>query len=553
MSISRRDSLQVLAGAGVALTQAGAAVEALAQTASGTDATFAHGVASGDPDHDSVVLWTRVTSAAPTLPVRWTIATDPEFRSVVGEGEVTTSAERDYTVKAVAEGLAPDATYYYRFAVDDAQSGTGRTKTLPTGHVERFGIALASCTNYPFGYFNAYDAIARDEAIDLVVHTGDYIYEYGADEWGDAAGAAIGRPHDPPHEIVSLSDYRRRHAQYKSDAGSRAMHAAHPMVAFWDDHEVTNNPWTGGAGNHQPEDEGDWAARRDAALQAYFEWMPIRDPAPGEPRYHYWRAYQFGDLASLITLETRHTGRDEQPAYPDFDAIKTSEDRERYVKEILGDPSRRMLSPKGEDHVRASLAASVAAGQPWRLIGSPSPMGRFLMPDFVAAGIAEDQFPPDAEYMIPNGRWNLPWYSDSWDGYPAAREAFYALAREAGAHDLFVLTGDTHNFFANELRNDAGGLVGVEIGTTGISSPGEFRDVGFSPDLVERIDRIFVEGMNEVRWTESMHNGYVRIVFAPEAADVTFIGVDTVLSPDYKVLELHKETVVKTGDTLAYG
>jgi alkaline phosphatase D len=263
----------------------------------------------------------------------------------------------------------------------------------------------------------------------------------------------------------------------------------------------------GGAGNHTAETEGDWAARRDASMRAYFEWMPVRDPEPGRARHAYWRTYRFGDLASLVTLETRHSGRDQQPPYPDFDSFKTAEDRERYVAEVLGDPNRR---------------------------------------------IPEDAFPPAAQYMIPNGRWNLPWYSDTWDGYTAARERFYAMAREVGATDLLVLTGDTHNFFASELFTADGERAGVEIGATGISSPGEFRDAGFPLELVERIDAIFAEGMPEVRWTESVHNGYVRLVLTPEAADVTFVGVDTVLVPEYRTLELKKERIVKSDGTLVY-
>lgn len=549
MPVDRRKSLQLIAVAGAALSQVGPAGRA----AEGAESTiFQHGVASGDPDEQSVVLWTRVTTDEASTPVRWALATDPEFQTVLSEGQATATSERDHTVKVVAEALEPGSTYYYRFTSGDETSVVGRTKTLPTGNVDRLGIALASCSNYAFGHFNAYDAIAEDEAVDLVFHTGDYIYEYGADEWGDDTGQKLGRRHDPSHEIVSLDDYRRRHAQYKSDAGSRAMHAAHPFVACWDDHETTNNPWTGGAGNHDPETEGDWEARRDASLQAYFEWMPIRDPEPGQALHEYWRTYKFGDLASLVILETRHTARDEQPPYPDYSTFETEQDRDRYVADVLGDPSRRMLSSAMEQHVAESLAASVEANQPWRLIGTASPMARFLVPDLVAGGIKEDLFPPDGRYLIETGKWNLPWYSDTWDGYRAAREDFFQLASDAGAQDLLVLTGDTHNFFANQLFNDAGDTVGVEIGTAGIASPGEFMDVGFDADVVERIDELFVEGMDEVRWTHSRHQGYVRLVLSPDAADVTYVGVSTVLEPDYETLEIRKERVVKSGDRLVY-
>ncbi len=552
MTVNRRQSLQLIAVGGAALSQAGPSAGAAAQAVDDGGTVFRHGVASGDPDQQSVVLWTRVTTDANSVPVEWQIATDPAFQSVVSEGEATASPERDFTVKVVADGLEPGAIYFYRFAADGETSRLGRTRTLPTGPVEQFGIALATCSNYPFGHFNAYDAIAKDESVDLVLHTGDYIYEYGAGEWGDDTGQVLNRPHDPPHEIVTLEDYRLRHAQYKSDAGSKAMHAAHPFIACWDDHETTNNPWTGGAGNHQPDAEGPWEPRRDASMQAYFEWMPIRDPEPGQPYYEYWRTYVIGDLASLITLETRHTGRDEQPAYPDFESFKTKEDRDRYVDEVLGDPNRRMLSPEVEEHARTSFQASFERGEPWRVVACASPMARFHLPDPLAHGIAHEDIPPAAEYMIDNGRWNLPWYADTWDGYPVARERFYQLAKDAGAQDLLVLTGDTHNFFANELFNEAGERVGVEIGTTGISSPGEFRDAGFTPELVERVDAMFMAGMDEVRWTESVHNGYARIVLTPEAADVTYVGVDTVLLPEYQTLELRRERIIKDGPSLAY-
>ncbi len=193
---------------------------------------------------------------------------------------------------------------------------------MPTGRLDRLGIALASCSNYAFGFFNAYDAIAKDPAIDFVLHTGDYIYEYGQDSWGGEVSRLIGREHQPAHEIVSLADYRMRHAQYKSDSGSRAMHAAHSLLACWDDHESANNPWTDGAQNHQPETEGDWAQRRAASIQAYFEWMPVREPEwleqKGRSRMQFWRGYSFGDLATLFTLETRHTARAKQIDYMEF-------------------------------------------------------------------------------------------------------------------------------------------------------------------------------------------------------------------------------------------
>ena len=223
---------------------------------------FAHGVASGDPRATSVVLWTRVTTDAADMAGTCQIARDNGFNDIVAERSVTAFADADHTVKFIPDGLTPGATYYYRFIFDGAVSPVGRTKTLPVGKLDKLGIALISCSNYPFGYFNAYDAIAKDPDVDVVLHTGDYIYEYGADGWGSETGTSIGRLHAPANEILSLSDYRQRHAQYKTDAGSPAMHAAHPFIASWDDHESANNPWIGGAANHQPETEH--ATRRGA-------------------------------------------------------------------------------------------------------------------------------------------------------------------------------------------------------------------------------------------------------------------------------------------------
>lgn len=517
---------------------------------------FAHGIASGDIGERSVVLWTRVTpEGAGRERVTWQIAADENFETVLSGGETETGPERDWTVKVIPTGLEPGTHYFYRFEARGETSGTGRTLTLPQASLDQLGIALASCSNYAFGHFNAYDAIARDAAVDIVLHTGDYIYEYGgAEGWGHETATAIGRRHAPAHETVTLADYRQRHAQYKSDAGSRALHAAKPLLCCWDDHESANNPWMGGASNHQPESEGDWLARRAASLQAYYEWMPIREPEPGMTREQFWRSYRFGDLATLVTLETRHTGRARQVDYtPWLDEIETREDRDRLMAEVMEDPSRTMLSPEMEAHLAAGLSASKAEGQPWRVIGNASPMARMLVPDLAGFGIEEASAPNDAaRFMLWKGKWNLPFYTDTWDGYPAARERFYDLCREAGARDLLVLTGDSHSFWANELFDRSGGRMGLEIGTAGISSPGDFVETGWPPNLAERLDRAFEQGLDEVAWTDNLHQGYVRIVLGREAAEVTYRAVDTVLTPDYRAFDLKTMRVVRGEGSLVY-
>ena len=530
-AISRRTTLAGISAVGVlAILPRGAAAASL---------LFRHGVASGDPDATSVVLWTRVSANAP-LAVDWELAADPQFARIIQRGTVQAGPERDFTVKALAEGLAPGGRYYYRFRARGMTSAVGRTRTLPVGKLDRLGIALASCSNYAFGYFNAYDAIARDPAVDFVLHTGDYIYEYGADGWGGDVAKKIGRVHQPANEIVSLSDYRTRHAQYKTDAGSQAMLAAKPLLACWDDHESANNPWVGGAQNHQPANEGDWAARREASIQAYFEWMPVREPGAGRSRMQFWRTYVFGDLATLSTLETRHTARAEQIDYlPYSKTIASHADARAMERDAIGAPGRTMLASELEADLGAAWTRSKELGQPWRLIGNPMPIARTRVPDVVALGLIPDpakQAKPsvDARILGWKGKWNLPFYPDTWDGYEWARERLYSQARGAGVNDLVFLTGDSHSFWANQLADAAGRSTGIELGTAGITSPGDFIGSGFDPVTAAKLDRALEEHNPEVVWTDNLHQGYVRLVLGRNGGQADFVAVDTVLSRRYR-------------------
>ena len=541
---SRRGTLAGLAGA-TALT---ALPVPLWAQPNPENPIFLHGVASGDPDATSVVLWTRVTVGS-DVEVEWELAETPSFASILKSGRAFAGAERDHTVKVLAEGLRPSGTYYYRFRTGGVTSPIGRARTLPEGRLDRLGIALASCSNYPFGFFNAYETIARDADVDFVLHTGDYIYEYGADGWGGDISKTIGRVHEPANEIVSLSDYRQRHAQYKTDAGSKMMHAAHTLIACWDDHESANNPWTGGAENHQPETEGDWKTRRAASIRAYFEWMPVREPEwlkhKGRSRMQFWRSYSFGDLATLCTIETRHTARARQIDYMQYaDSLKSMEDVARFRREVLGEPGRRMLAPELEADLTADLARSVKGGQPWRLIGNPMPIAKTDVPDVVGLGIMPDPFKdpeanPAAKALAWKGKWNLPFYPDTWDGYPWAREQLYDLSRKAGAGDLIFLTGDSHSFWANRLADAKGRPAGIELGTAGISSPGDFVSSGFG-ELAPKLDQAFADHIDEVLWTDNMHQGYVRIELERDAGQATFIAVDTVLSRNFRPMILRR-------------
>jgi alkaline phosphatase D len=541
---SRRTALAGLAGTALA-----AALPSRLLAAQSGSQVFRHGVASGDPDAGSVVLWTRVTAIGDTV-TEWELANDAGFRSVIQSGRAIATADRDYTVKVLASGLRPGATYHYRFRAGGVVSPTGRTRTLPVGRIDRLGIALASCSNYGFGFFNAYDAIARDPAVDFVFHAGDYLYEYGATEWGGDVARSIGRVHEPAHEIVSLADYRLRHAQYKTDTGAQAMHAAHPLLACWDDHESTNNPWTGGAQNHQSGKEGDWAVRRAASIRAYFEWMPVREPemlaVAGRSRSQFWRSYVFGDLATMVTLESRHTARAQQIDYTTLAAsVSNQVEAARVVHDVLGAPGRSLIAPELEADLDIALRRSATARQPWRLIGNPVPIARTRVPDVAALGLLPDPAAPVAatpwaQELAWKGRWNLPNHPDNWDGYGWARQRFYDNARAAGADDLIFMTGDSHSFWANRLADDGGRAAGIELGTSGISSPGDFMSRGMGATLARKLDAAFAAHNDEVLWTDNMHQGYVRLVLTPDAGQASFMAVDTLLSRNYTIRELRR-------------
>lgn len=325
MSLSRRDWLRLAGPAGAFLAAASAGLPSARafepsegerfafepdghpayrhEGPLGPEGTFRHGVASGDPLADRVVLWTRITvPGRPTLPVYWEIAADEAFDERVGAGWSVALAENDFTVKVDAPGLRPGRVYWYRFHCLGRTSDVGRTRTLPVGRVERARFALCCCSAYASGYFVGYRLLAERADLDAVVHVGDYIYEYAKPP------LATSRIVDPPHECLTLEDYRRRYALYRTDPDLQRAHRTHPFVIVWDDHEIANDGWRDGAENHQP-DEGLWAVRKASAMQAHREWMPIREPSLGR----IYRRFAYGDLCDLLMLDTRFLARDRQP------------------------------------------------------------------------------------------------------------------------------------------------------------------------------------------------------------------------------------------------
>jgi len=471
--------------AGVAAPHPGAAPRAEGES------PFRHGVASGDPLAHRVILWTRISPTREELRgeirVEWWIARDPDARDVVRRGEAFASADRDFTIKVDADGLEPGAAYHYGFVCEGAASPVGRTRTLPGDDASALRFALVSCANYPQGFFHAYACIAGLDALDAVIHVGDYLYELGEGEYGD--GLAIGRGVDPVHEIVSLEDYRRRHALYKTDPDLQAAHARHPWISVWDDHEIANDAWREGAENHQP-GEGDFGTRKLAAIRAYQEWMPIRDLPTG-----LFRRFRFGGLADLVMLDGRLHGRDRK-----VDAMDQAGAR---------DPSRTLLGADQTRWLLDALAQSKHDGIAWRIVGQQVVFSTLVN--------GEERFNPDA-----------------WDGYRANRGQILAALADAAIDDVVVLTGDVHSAWAIDVPDSevpgavydpatGRGARALEIVAPAVTSLPLWAHEGARevfPDPEKTLAH--------VRFADLEHNGFVLLELSRERLRAEFFAIDSV-------------------------
>jgi len=442
---------------------------------------FYHGVASGDPLAERVIIWTRVTPEhVREIPVSWQVATDPRLQNVVQSGETTTGPERDYTVKVDVGGLQPDTRYYYRFTALDAASPVGRTKTAPAGAADSLRLAIVSCSNFEAGYFNAFGRIAALDELDAVLHLGDYIYEYEPGRYGDTT---LGRLHLPAKEIVELSDYRTRYSLYRLDPDFQRAHLMHPFITIWDDHEISNNAYREGAENHQPETEGDYQLRKSAARQAYYEWLPVRE-RDGQALY---RRIPYGELADLIMLDERLAGRSAQA-----DSI-TQPDYASAGRSMLGDEQLAWF--------REQLQQSTAT---WKIIGN-----QVIFSDL------------DMSFRRPNSPRNL----DAWDGYPAEKQQIISFLQENDTDNVIFVTGDTHSSWAFEVpvsieayRQNPSSVVAVEFGTTSVSSSN--YDEGAPVDTVLAVERAMADPRHNphLKYVNLRDHGYLLLSLSPAEA-----------------------------------
>lgn len=490
---------------------------------------FGFGVASGDPTATEVLLWTRVTpipqaepgnGLGPSSQVRWEVSTDRAFGRVVQRGGVRTDAARDHTVKVVVTGLQPYTRYWYRFTCRGATSPVGRTQTSPDepGRTHALRLAFVSCSNYTGGFFTAYRGLAARDDLDAVLHLGDYLYEYGnAEDRYGPAGLAGTRDHQPVTEMVSLPDYRLRHALYKTDPDLQAAHQQHPWITIFDDHEVANDTYATGAENHEQQDdpdtsytgpgepagvraEGDFLARRAVAYQAYLEWMPIREPG-WQPAPHrgtqFFRRFSFGDLADLSVVETRQNRSQQVPTTV-----------AGQVNPALADPARHLPEP---EQLRWLTDGITGSRKPWHLVGNQTVLTRlFAVP---RAGVVGGQV----------------FNADQWDGYQADQAALLA-AMGRGSTTPVVLTGDIHSSWANDLpaQFDAVGYlaapssVGVEFVCPSVTSDGFKEALGNSAAAAAVATTAFRTANPWIRYLEGIGHGFAVVDVTPDRVQTDF-------------------------------
>ncbi|MDX2002857.1 MAG: alkaline phosphatase D family protein [Chitinophagales bacterium] len=447
-------------------------------------APFYHGVASGDPQSDRVVIWTRVTTQTPgPISVKWYMATDINMSQVVDSGTVSTDDTKDYTVKVDVAGLQPATWYYYMFQAEGSFSMIGRTKTAPSGGASHLRFAVVSCSDYESGYFNVYKSIATRNDIDAVIHLGDYIYEYAASQ------TIPGRLAEPATEIIQLDDYRTRYSHYRLDPDLRLLHQQYPLIVTWDDHESANNSWSGGAENHTPGSEGDWNDRKSNAEQAYEEWLPLR-LQDSTNAGKIFRKIRYGNLADIIVVDSRLYGRDEQGGTTNLDSNRT------------------MLGLDQLDWFKTQLSDNTAK---WKVVANQV-------------------------MMAPLRAFGTPLNPDQWDGYPAERQKIYNHLKANNIDNMVVMTGDIHTSWANDLPDSnyvaatGANSAGVEYVVTSVtSSSGPAGGLsGISFQLIN-------QNNPHIKYADLAKRGYVVLDLDEDKAQADWFYVSTITDTVFTV------------------
>ena len=543
--INRRKILKAIP-TGAAIAVAGTS-DNIAKAQSIIPVRFNHGVASGDPLQKKVIIWTRVTPKNKNydcdIIVNWQISENDDFSNIANQGSFITNQQRDFTVKEDVTGLAPGKNYYYRFSVGDTYSAIGETKTLNANGKQPIKLAVASCSNYPWGYFNGYRAIAESGPYDAVIHLGDYIYEYEVGTYQSPNAEKMGRLVDPPHEIKSLSDYRRRYALYRADEDLQEVHRKYPFICTWDDHEFANNTYATGAQNHN-EDEGEWAPRRRQAIKAYMEWMPVRVTDGDLPTV---RSFEFGDLVTLAMLDTRIVGR-ERPLEYGLDVEMDSEGNPDYAgfHKRLETEERSLLGEMQEKWLDKTLKMSAQRNVPWQILGQQIIMSYLTEPplDDVFSKSEIESFPGGEQLSMKIAKEYGGFYNpDAWDGYQPARRRVFDMFEKYDGNPI-VLSGDTHCAWAMSLTDKMGGKhYGAEFAVQGITSPGR----GDRLPKVKQVEQAYYDHLDHMALANIKGRGYMTLSISAEETITNWYVVSTIESKEFE-LELRKSLKYSAGD-----
>ncbi|DAA75861.1 TPA_exp: Uncharacterized protein A8136_1232 [Trichophyton benhamiae CBS 112371] len=533
---------------------------------------FTHGVASGDPYATSVILWTRCSpqfddvndnstvsgdvplynpvpvhkdtdehkpvSKAPIC-LEFKVSTDEKFKKVIEKGTVYTSSDVDYTVKVEATKLKPFTEYYYQFNVcdSDKKSPIGRTKTAPAEDdlVEDISLAVYSCSNYPFGFFNAYGNPVRKDSVDYVLHLGDYIYEYQDGHYG--SGKDIGRVPLPDRDIFTLYDYRKRHATYRTDLDLLASHQRFPWIPVWDDHEVADNTYRDGSSKLNNTEESFVAdggistdQRKMNAVRAYFEWMPIRQ-VEMDDNLRIWRNFQLGSLVDVIMLDTRVYDR----------SITDLTWNKGYVSQLRGDASRSLMGSRQENWFYRNLIESAERGAKWRVIGSQVVFSHIN--ESAAFGAAR----------------NL--NNDAWSGYQANRNRTFKTLYDHKIPNNIMIAGDSHANWVSDLvwldevpydPKTGEGAIGVEFAGSAISSP---SPAGSKINLKNSIEKskLLATTNKVLQWSELYYRGYFELHFNQKEVQARFFGTPHIRDRNPDEISLANFTVKAGANRLDRG
>lgn len=562
--LSRRDFIKSsLAGVGaatVSLSLVGCSHNDSSPSYNDFEVDFNHGVASGDPLTDRVILWTRVTpeGTPKSVNVSLEVSLDKTFENLEFNEPLAALAKNDYTVKVDLEGLKANTRYYYRFKANDNPSPMGETKTLPETDVKQVKFAVMSCANYPAGYFHAYAEAAKMQDLDAVLHLGDYIYEYGMGGYATDKATELGRmlPEDNQGELISLTDYRKRYALYRTDTGLQAIHAKTPFIAVWDDHEVCNDAYLDGAENHN-DDEGMFTDRKMAALKAYYEWMPIRPYVAGQAESLY-RKFDFGGLVSLYMLDTRHEARVKPLDYQNyFDPTSGQLDAASFQADLTS-PTQQLIGTEQLTWLTDSIKTSEAK---WQVLGQQVLMTKMMLPAELLVAMANPsaaiasqmtelaQLKARAQASDPTLTvqdkmrigFTAPYNLDAWDGYPVEREVLLQTAKAANKN-LVTIAGDTHNAWSGKLCTAQGDVCGYEFATPSVSSPGLEYYLQLPESQASEFAKVLELLVDDLEFANIHQRGFMTLTFTPDNVDSQWHFISNVQS---QVFGIENKTLIQ--------